>query len=101
MTVLSEIGDKTFFAAAVRRLAPPPSSSRFTPALPPVLFACLARLRLRSPCVCVPVSGTLAPGVRRYAAAAPRRGGVPPCSAPTRFRDEIVADSPVERAGET
>jgi hypothetical protein len=104
MTVLSEIGDKTFFAAAVRRRLPAhltahpfsgSSSCPFSLALP--------ASRLRAPGgVCVRVRARVR---RRYRQVfdgmppSPGRGGVPPCSALTRFRDEIVADSAVERAG--
>jgi hypothetical protein len=47
MTVLSEIGDKTFFAAAVRLL--PPSSSRHVACSSSCPFACVPCLSLRAP----------------------------------------------------
>lgn len=74
MTVLSEIGDKTFFAAAVRLLFPIPPHVACSSSCP---FACRACLCLRAPC---PV-GALPPGVRRYAAAdaPPRRASLLRC----------------------
>jgi hypothetical protein len=47
MTVLSEIGDKTFFAAAVRLL--PPSPSRHVACSSSCPFACVPCLSLRAP----------------------------------------------------
>lgn len=61
MTVLSEIGDKTFFAAAVRLLFPPCS-------LDPVRSACLRRVWMR------------ARGVRRYASLGCRCAVISPFS---------------------
>jgi putative Ca2+/H+ antiporter (TMEM165/GDT1 family) len=69
MTVLSEVGDKTFFAAAVGLLPPSPSRrlllllSFCLPCLP--LLACAV-----APCGCVDGPGALPPDIRQYAAAA-------------------------------
>jgi len=83
MTVLSEIGDKTFFAAAVR--PPPPLTS---PALPPVLLLVVPASALRAPMSLRRRARVHSPpGVRRYAAAdaAARRASLLRC-----WRGEII-----------